>query len=73
MVQKATRVFQAHILPKQGAERIRITYELLARDYNREGELEIVVEPKFDERRVTELVDSEPVPEDQITIEKKLE
>lgn len=72
LVQKASRVFEAHILPKRGIDKIRISYQLLARDYSKDGELEIAVEPEYEERIETVFVDEEPVPEDQVFIQNKL-
>lgn len=71
-VQKASRAFEVHILPRQGIESFKLTYELLARDFNKSGEPEIQVKPEYDEKSEVRYLSSEPIPADVILIEKKL-
>ncbi len=72
LVQKSRRAFSVHILPTMGLETIKVAYRLLARDFDKSGELEIRVQPRYEEKREFQHVLTEPLPEEKIVIEKKL-
>lgn len=72
LVQKGRRVFGVYILPKQGIEVITVSYELLARDFSKTGELEIRIEPEYEDIGELQYVPSAPIPAKKVVIEKKL-
>ncbi len=50
LIQKSARSFKTHFIPKIGAKEIKLRWELLARDFDKEGELIIKLDPEFEEK-----------------------
>jgi hypothetical protein len=73
LIQKDNRYFEAYIIPECKEYTIPINWELLARDFNSTGTFFLKVEPEYEDKIVTEYVDSENgLKEDEIiSIEEK--
>ena len=54
LIQKDSRSFKAHFIPRPNIPQIEVKWELLARDFDKEGVLTFKVEPEFEEK--TEIV-----------------
>lgn len=59
LIQKDGRSFTLYILTKQENYKMKIAYELLARDFNQEGELILNVEPEYEIEEDVIWVDNE--------------
>ncbi|MGQ2984874.1 hypothetical protein [Flavobacterium sp.] len=69
LIQKTNRYFKISLLPELDTAKIVVEWELIARDYNQNGNFEIFVEPKYLEKlEIVELhIDAEPeIDEEQI-------
>jgi hypothetical protein len=52
LIQMDTRSFIAHIIPIHDAGIIKLTWKILARDYNDSGELNLIVKPNYETKRI---------------------
>ena len=59
LIQKKSRTFESYCLPKIGSEEIKIHWELLARDFNREGDFIIKIEPEYEIKHKVEYTEIE--------------
>ena len=59
LIQKKSKTFESYCLPKIGSEEIKIHWELLARDFNREGDFIIKIEPKYETKHNVEYTEIE--------------
>lgn len=73
LIQKDNRYFEAFIIPECKEYTIPIDWELLARDFNSTGTIFLKVEPEYEDKIITEYVESEnDLKEDEIiSIEEK--
>jgi hypothetical protein len=70
LIQKDGRSFELHILAALGCAEVKIKYELLARDFDKAGELILKIEPKFEiEEKIVWVDEPSQVKSDEITIE----
>ncbi|MER3374835.1 MAG: hypothetical protein RIM83_09405 [Allomuricauda sp.] len=58
LIQKDSRQFKSYFIPKIGSKEVSIRWELLARDYNREGTVTFQIEPEYENSTKTAWVDS---------------
>lgn len=74
LVQKDSRTFKAFILPNQGVEEIILNWELLARDFNKQGTLTLKVNPEIEEfMQVIKVQDKSLLKIEKIEIKEKVE
>lgn len=52
IIQKDSRSFKAHILPIHDAGKIKLTWKIIARDYDDSGELTLIVKPMYETKRI---------------------
>lgn len=73
LIQTDSRSFDAYVIPKCENYVIPVEWELLARDYNSTGTIFLKVEPVYEDRIITEFVESEmDLKEDEIiSVEEK--
>lgn len=50
LIQKDNRYFEISLLPEPNSEKIIFEWELLARDFNKSGNAEIIIEPEYVEK-----------------------
>lgn len=72
LIQKDNAFFKAFLIPKVGAELIHIQWELLARDFNKTGDLTIRLDPDYKEEIEMVEVDNENSLLDEIVEIKEL-
>ena len=58
LVQKDKKIFNAWVEPLPKEYEFKITWSLIARDYNAEGELKVIVKPKYEDEYIDVIVDS---------------
>jgi hypothetical protein len=68
LIQKDSRQFKSYFIPKIGSKEVTIRWELLARDYNREGTVTFQVEPEYENSSKTAWVDSVEDEKEEIEI-----
>lgn len=69
LIQKDSRSFDLHILANHEKYELKIKYELLARNFNMEGELTLIIDPKFEAEEKTIWVDDETLVRDAVSFE----
>lgn len=73
LIQKDSRSFDLHILANHDIYQLKLKYELLARNFNDDGELILNVDPVFDTKEQTIWVDDEILlEEDSVTYEDNM-
>ncbi|MBC8415010.1 MAG: hypothetical protein H8E11_01115 [Candidatus Cloacimonetes bacterium] len=73
LIQKDSRQFKSFFIPKVGRNKVTIRWKLLARDYNREGEVTFEVKPEYVKRHKTIWVDSKSEEKEEIEIVEFIE
>lgn len=69
LIQKKSNCFDVSILPEINADKITLEWSLLARDFNKDGKLEIKINPKFREKIfIIDVYDEPDMLEDEIKI-----
>jgi hypothetical protein len=68
LIQKDNRYFKAYIIPECKEYTIPIEWELLARDFNSSGTINLIVEPEYENKIIYEDVDSEEELKEDIII-----
>jgi hypothetical protein len=59
LIQKDSKDFSCYCIPNYDAEFVKIKWHLLARNFDREGEIEFKVEPQYAEKKESFFVDNE--------------
>lgn len=73
LIQKDSKQFKSFFIPKIGSNKLTIRWELLARDYNREGEISFEIEPEYTNRYKTVWVDFKSEEKEEIEIVEFIE
>lgn len=70
LIQKDGRSFDLYLLPMLEKYQMKISYEFLARDYNQEGELTLIIDPEYEieENTIQVRMSDEPM-ENEVVIE----
>lgn len=68
LIQKDSKQFKSYFIPKIGVDEVKISWELLARDFNREGVITFKVEPEFENSSKTVWVDSKKEVREEVEI-----
>lgn len=69
LIQKDAKNFKIFILPKHDADTIKLEWQLLARDYNDSGELNLIIKPEYKtEKKYIEVEDSTQIKPEEIII-----
>ena len=72
-VQKDSRLFAISIIPREGKKEFPLIWRFLCEDYQKDGFLTVVVEPRIDEATKTIEVESEAdLKPDEVTLEAKI-
>ncbi|MFY0607071.1 MAG: hypothetical protein JXR10_10165 [Cyclobacteriaceae bacterium] len=77
LIQKDTKSFKSYFIPEYDSDELVVYWRLLARDFDREGEFKLKIEPQYEIERITQFVsDSNDVRsveeiEDYITTREK--
>lgn len=69
LVQKSSKGFEASILPELNTQSIEIEWEIIARDFSKEGKINIQVEPDYIDKTIQEEAFSKDEEKEDINIE----
>ena len=73
-VQKDSRLFTISIIPREGKKEIPLIWRFLCEDYQKDGFLTVVIEPRIEEITKTIEVESEAnLKPDEVVLEAKIE
>ena len=73
LIQKDSRQFKSYFIPKIGSDKVTISWELLARDYNCKGKVTFEIKPEYEKKYKTVCVNSKLEEKEKVDIVEFIE